>query len=153
MNISLISPCLLVLCSALAAETVQRGPYLQTTTPVSVAVCWRTDVSVPGTVRFGVNAKKLDLHAESAAAINHEVLLTGLTPDTAYTYQVLDASGANLGSPATFRTHPQPGTQRKIRLWALGDAGTQNDNQMAVPASKSKCTTQDLAQLVRGSPR
>jgi hypothetical protein len=70
---------------------------------------------------------------EPAATTEHIVPITGLSPSTTYYYNVgssLDvlASGADF----TFVTHPPPGTVMPIRIWALGDAGTNNANQTNV---------------------
>src|SRR5262245_35113308 len=41
------------------AATVQRGPYLQTGTPTSVIVKWRTDVATSGRVMYGTQPSSL----------------------------------------------------------------------------------------------
>src|SRR5436190_3518655 len=51
----------LALCQSVLAQTVSvtRGPYLQTGTPTSVTVRWRTDTQTDSCVRYGTSVSSL----------------------------------------------------------------------------------------------
>lgn len=73
-------------------------------------------------------------NTDFTGATNHEVLLTNLSADTKYDYAIGTAT-TNLAGPGAdyfFLTHPRPGTEKPIRVWVIGDAGTANANQRAV---------------------
>ncbi|MEO5895365.1 MAG: metallophosphoesterase [Vicinamibacterales bacterium] len=113
---------------------VTRGPYLQTGTPASVIVRWRTDVATDSRVRFGTSAGVLTSAADnSALTTEHEVLVSGLQPATPYFYSVGTSQTALAGDTSyTFTTSPVTGTSRPTRIWVLGDSGTANANAAAV---------------------
>lgn len=116
------------------STSVTRGPYLQKGTPTSVVVRWRTSSAVNSTVRYGTAPGALTSTASNAASVtDHEVALTGLSPDTAYYYSVGTSAGAiTSGSEYTFFTSPPTGSPLPVRVWALGDSGTGDANAAAV---------------------
>ncbi len=116
------------------ALAVTRGPYLQTATPSSVIVCWRTDVPADGRVFAGTNPASLTLvFSDPALATEHAVAVTGLAPRTRYTYTIGTASGVlGPGPPASFVTPPLTGAATPLRIWAVGDSGTADANARAV---------------------
>ena len=119
----------------LQAATVIRGPYLQSGTPTSTIVRWRTDQATDSYVWYGSSPTDLTQSVTLAGSrIDHELQLTGLSPNTVYYYAIGDASGQLKGGTAAhyFKTAPPVGTQQPIRAWVLGDAGTANSNQAAV---------------------
>jgi len=122
---------------------VTRGPYLQSGAPTSAIVRWRTDTSNDGRVRFGTDANFLTNFADEAAiAIDHAVLITGLEPETRYYYSVGSATVPIAASTNYFLiTSPLPGTNRPVRAWVLGDAGTKDANQRAVRDAYYNFTT------------
>ena len=115
--------------------TLTRGPYLQRTSPTQTTIRWRSSQSIKGRVRYGSSPAALTQFVEEAAATTeHIVPITNLSPYTAYYYSI-GSAGDSLtaaGTDYTFTTHPLPGTSQPIRIWALGDAGTNNANQRAV---------------------
>ncbi len=106
--------------------TVLRGPYLQVGTANSILVRWRTSSPIGSFVRYGTNATNLTLIASNNAPVmDHEVLLTGLSPDTKYFYNIGTAAGPIVGDNSYhFTTAPVPGTPKPTRIWAIGDFGT-----------------------------
>ncbi len=135
----------------IAAATVERGPYLQIATPTGIVLRWRTEGTDPATtsvVNYGTTLGALDSSANAASqqavvlgtgdvdrtVTEHEVALTGLTPDTRYYYDIGDESGVNAGGDATysFVTPPIVGTAQATRIWAIGDSGTANSDAAAV---------------------
>ena len=117
------------------AQTVTRGPYLQIPTPNSIIVRWRTDVATDSRVVIGAAPGSLSTTFDDATSTTeHEVQVTGLSPDTRYYYSIGTTSGALTGDDANtyFRTSPTPGTVRPIRAWVIGDAGFPGANLNAV---------------------
>jgi hypothetical protein len=118
----------------LETATVTRGPYLQQGTPESVVLRWRTDLPTIGRVTYGTTAEDLSRSVEEKEpTTDHELPLTGLSPNTRYFYAVGTPSG-NLasGEDFAFFTAPPAGTVQPVRLWVLGDSGTKNANAAAV---------------------
>lgn len=116
------------------APVVTRGPYLQTGTPASVIVRWRTDIASNSRVRFGTSAANLNLTADNATATTeHQVQVSGLTADTQYFYSV-GTTTATLatGADFSFFTAPPAGTAQPTRIWVLGDSGTANATAASV---------------------
>ncbi|MEO8349099.1 MAG: fibronectin type III domain-containing protein, partial [Acidobacteriota bacterium] len=121
--------------SAAAAAVVSRGPYLQSGTPTSSIVRWRTDVATGSRVRYGTAPESLTGIADGAAGVTeHTVTVTGLSPNTVYYYSVGTSTETLAGGDATFffRTHPLVGTSVPTRVWILGDSGTANASAQAV---------------------
>lgn len=117
--------------SSTFAAQVTRGPYLQTGTPTSVVVRWRTDVNTSSRVRYGTNSSALNtIVHNSAQTREHVVSLTGLSPNTRYYYSVGNSNVLASGPDYFFVT--APAQAKPTRLWVLGDAGTRNFNQRAV---------------------
>ena len=112
--------------------SLTRGPYLQSTTPRSTIVRWRTNRPVESRVKYGTNAALLDVIVDGGTLTSeHIVTLTNLDANTRYYYSVgtPDATLAG-GTDYFFQTHPT--NARPTRIWVIGDAGTGNANQQAV---------------------
>ena len=118
------------------AQTVVRGPYLQSGTPSSVIVKWRTDEATDSLVRYGLAPDGLELSAtNSTSTTEHAVQLTGLSADVKYFYSVGSSSALQLAggdSDHFVVTAPVPGTAKPTRIWVIGDSGTANRNARAV---------------------
>lgn len=116
-----------------AIPELVRGPYLQSGSTTGVVVRWRT--SVPTTnayVRYGTSSNNLTLTNFSLELTNdHTVALAALEPDTEYFY-LLGFGGYEVAAGGDFHFRTAPLTNRPIRIWAIGDAGTANTNQAAV---------------------
>lgn len=110
------------------AAALTRQPYLQSTTPHSTLVAFRTDTSCPSTVRYGPTGTELS--ATQPAGTQHLHALEHLTPGTEYRYEV-EACGELLATGKRFRTAPPVGTQR-VHFAAVGDAGKGNATQREV---------------------
>ncbi|MDO8542773.1 MAG: metallophosphoesterase family protein [Opitutaceae bacterium] len=129
-----------------AATTIVRGPYLQTATPTSMVVRWRTDNTEASVVSYGLERNELTSSAKAEGiGTEHIVQLTGLKPNTKYYYAV-GAAPVPPPNPAkkaaedapgraainSFTTPPPVGPAKPTRVWVLGDPGTKNATQMAV---------------------
>ncbi|QFU23268.1 DNRLRE domain-containing protein [Shewanella eurypsychrophilus] len=134
-NLICLSLLLASLTSAVMAETLTRGPYLQLGTEHSMTVKWRTDITGPSVVKYGIELSHLAGSATGLDEANHSVTLSGLTPNTRYYYAVLDNQGDVLtGGDSThfFYTSPSVGSTALTRAWIIGDSGTANSNARAV---------------------
>ena len=124
-----------LLAAASAHAALTRGPYLQSSTPTSIVLRWRTSAAETSRVVYGTNLAGLDLTNTAAALVtDHIVTLTGLAPDTRYFY-FIGATNTTLAGPSTnhfFLTHPLSGTPKPVRVWVIGDAGTATANQINV---------------------
>jgi calcineurin-like phosphoesterase family protein/purple acid phosphatase-like protein/fibronectin type III domain protein len=115
--------------------SVTRGPYLQLGTHNAMTVRWRTDADTDSQLRFGNTPGVLTgTVTDGALTTEHELRLTGLSPDTKYFYQVGTTTVGLSGNDAAtyFYTNPTPGTVRSYRFWVIGDAGTGNIQQINV---------------------
>ena len=122
-------------CESALAATVTRGPYLQSGTPSSIVVRWRTDATTDSEVRYGAAPGSLMFRANSSTVTTeHEITLNGLTPDTQYYYSVGTTATILAGDNAShfFITFPPAGTPAPTRVWVLGDSGTANADAAAV---------------------
>ncbi|MHC4426731.1 MAG: metallophosphoesterase, partial [Planctomycetota bacterium] len=100
-----------------------KGPYLQQVTDKSIVVMWETDVAADSRVDFGGTFVE-----DSTLATIHEMQLTGLAADTAYSYTVTSGTATSL--PSTFATAPD--TARPFRFVAYGDTRTNPGDHAAV---------------------
>ncbi len=110
--------------------SLARGPYLQMGTPESIVVRWRTDRPCDSRVALGPSPGSLtDLVEDSALTTEHEVEITGLTPDTLYYYSVGSSARVMAGDDDEhfFLTPPPAGVAKPTRIWVLGDSGTADD--------------------------
>ena len=112
-----------------------RGPYLQTGTPSSVVVRWRTNAPSNSYVTYGLDPSSLTLSAtDSASTTEHVVTLNGLSANTRYYYSVGSTTETIAGGDVnhSFVTSPPVGTSVPTRIWVLGDSGTADANAQAV---------------------
>jgi hypothetical protein len=117
-----------------------RGPYLQSGSPESIVIRWRTDWFCESVVRFGTNLLLSTAVTNLTPNIDHEVKLTGLTPSTQYFYSVGNLSGTFAeGDQYYFRTAPT--NTQPLRLWVIGDSGTSDINAERVRDAYQQVTT------------
>jgi len=116
-----------------AGAAVVRGPYLQTGTPRSVIVRWRSSSNEDSRVRYGRSFSSLTgLVSDATLVTEHGITLSNLLPSTKYFYEIGNGSNWFGGSTNQFViTAPPVGTRSPTRIWALGDPGTQNSDQAA----------------------
>ncbi len=102
-----------------------RSPYLQMQSDDGITIRWQSDRTGQGVVRYGTSAQVLDRQEkEQGQTKEHEVRLTGLKPDTRYWYSVGSSSEQQYGgADYWFRTAPEPGTARPVRIMVQGDPG------------------------------
>lgn len=122
---------------AVSALDLTREPYLQTATPTSIIIRWRTDEPTESLVHYGIAPTNLhSIAGDLSETMEHIVEIAGLNPDTRYYYSVGDLEVELAWGPEYhFFTHPVPGTSKPTRIWAIGDCGTFNTgagNQVGV---------------------
>jgi len=107
--------------AACDGSPADRGPYLQSPTPTSVIIKWRTKTQLASEVHYGLAPGVLEKITETGViANNHEVLLESLEPDTRYFYSVSGKERKEF----YFRTPPIEGEAHSTRVWVLGDSGS-----------------------------
>ena len=117
------------------AVAIVRGPYLQNAAPGAVTLRWRTDVPTDSRAWVGARPGTWLLAASNATpATEHELRLTGLSPQTGYFYAVGSGAGVLTPADSTYRfvTPPVPGTAVPTRIWVLGDPGSPSSGQRRV---------------------
>ena len=130
-----IISCSLVSSTETRAEMLVRHPYLQSTTPNSTYIVWTTDVEAASEVRYGLSPNDLkDVVRNDILVKQHEIKISGLSPNTRYYYTVGSPGNTLTGSDRErhFDTAPTPGTPHKFRAWIVGDSGDGGLRQMAV---------------------
>jgi 3',5'-cyclic AMP phosphodiesterase CpdA len=116
----------LLLCSTQVFAQVTRQPYLHLPTPTSVVVRWQSGTGDIGKVRYGSSLSSLTntIVESDEERIYHQVLLSGLAPNTKYFYTV---DGSSKGtSEQYFVTAPSAGTSAPVRIWVISDFGQTN---------------------------
>ncbi len=108
------------------SPAVTRGPYLQTPTPNSIIIRWRTDTLTDSQVLYGTAPNQLTSSVEDPTlTTEHIVTLPNLQPNKQYYYSVGTTTSSLAGDDADhhFRTSPPPGTVQPVRIWVIGDSG------------------------------
>ncbi len=125
-------------CYLVNSQILLRGPYLQSPTENSIVIKWRTSSNTNSKVLFGTDSTNL---SQSIVLNNntkeHTVKLLNLAPSTFYYYSVGNNS-TSFTTPSSryrFKTNPVPGTEEPTRVWAIGDFGKGNAEQVAVKNS------------------
>jgi phosphatidylserine/phosphatidylglycerophosphate/cardiolipin synthase-like enzyme len=123
--------------------SVVRGPYLQQVTSTGATVVWATSGAGAGQVRATAPGGSVTtatasttLYSTTATGMaadyyQHEARLTGLSPATTYTYDIL--VGGVDANPQTdiVRTAPATGSGT-VKFVALGDSGTGSSEQRQI---------------------
>jgi hypothetical protein len=115
-----------------SAQSLTRGPYLQNGSTTAVSIRWRTSTNTDSVVRYGSSSSSLTQMVSSATLrTEHELRLTGLSPNTTYYYSVGSSSSTLASGTDTFFV-TAPSGEKATRIWVLGDPGTGNSSQTAV---------------------
>lgn len=112
--------------------TLTYGPYLQMGNQTGVSVRWRTNTVSKSRLMVGTVAGTYPIVVNDASLVtDHEVRVTGLTPDTKYYYSFgTDTSVLQGDTSNFFVTAPADGQSRRVTFAAFGDCGTNsNSNQ------------------------
>ena len=137
-------------------------PYLQSATPNSIYITWKTNSNNQSLVQFGLSSNSLvnsvngstQIYSDNGYPNNyfyHAVKLIGLQPNTKYYYKV--SSGSFVSGIYNFKTMPLPGNAATpgghIRFLIMGDnqikAEPRYDSLMSAASRK-------LSELYGGDP-
>ena len=127
-----------VACLAAAsasAQTITRGPYLQSVTPNAATVRWRTSIATASRVDLGpVPGAWSMTFTDPVLTTEHEVRVTGLQPAHPYAYAVGQPTGLISLPDAsyTFTTAPPAGSSPPVRAWVVGDSGENTTSSHSV---------------------
>ena len=115
---------------------VKRGPYLQSGTPTSVIVKWRTDIATASVVNYGTRLDSLSNNKiNKNKTTEHQVALSNLQPNTKYYFNIgnqEEVLAESISGDMYVITAPKVGTDQFVRAWILGDPGTDNKSQRNV---------------------
>jgi len=126
---------LFILIQFCHAQTLVRGPYLQSMTNKSVKIMWRTSDSTIGKVKYGHSPTTLiNTIVDTVLTKNHTVQISGLNSNSTYYYCVGFDTVVLAGNDAHhhFKTAINPGDTTPFRFWVTGDFGSGNTNQIKV---------------------
>lgn len=110
---------------------ILRGPYLQSVTPTSVLIQWRTDVPKSSQVYYQAKGK-IKVVLDTNRVTEHVLALNNLKPNTRYSYQI---DSKEFDPNRYVVTAPAFGSKKSVRIWALGDFGDGSASQKAVMKS------------------
>jgi hypothetical protein len=99
-----------------------------------MVVRWRTAMKTTSVVRYGPTPDRLEQIAASPGRLReHVVLVSGLKSETHYFYSIGTTNQALQSGPEYyFDTSPPADATNSIRVWVLGDPGTDYPEQRAV---------------------
>ncbi|MCU0303575.1 MAG: metallophosphoesterase family protein [Thermoanaerobaculales bacterium] len=118
-----------------AAQSLVRGPYLQTPTADGVIVRWRTDVPSDTRLAYGPSFGQLgSVITDPQLVVDHEVEIVGLEPATRTYYSIGSSAAVLAGADPEhwFTTAPVGNDRSFTQIWAIGDSGTADANSAAV---------------------
>lgn len=139
---------LLPLAATAMATELDREPYLQRLGADGVTVVWRGTTPHTASVFYGKDSKDPEKMEASPVGLQHEVVLSGLEPNTRYRYRVVGPTGAlSKKDSYTFKTAPVAGAREPFRMWVVGDSGTGGDAQYRVKDAMKQVVGKDLPDL------
>ena len=107
-------------------KVLERGPYLQMTKQDSTIIRYRTKKPLITVVKYSEinNSAEIFTYSDEILKTEHEVIITGLKPDTRYIYSLhayKNSKPVELGRGSYYlKTAPLDLT----KVWVLGDSGT-----------------------------
>jgi len=125
---------LVLLTTAVHAQSITRGPYLQMQSDHGITIHWRTSIATDSVVRFGsAPASLTNSVVVSGSRTEHSVNLSGLGAAQHYFYSI-GTSSTTLAGDSTyhFYTAPAAGVAADTRIWVIGDSGTANADAVNV---------------------
>ena len=118
-GVALCALAILATATAVSAESFYIRPHLQNITADGATVIYQTDVDGRATVEYGPEGN-FDQSVESAEdATIRKVRITGLEPESTYSYRVTVGDEA---FESRFKTAPLPDNDREIVFVVFGDS-------------------------------
>jgi hypothetical protein len=105
-----------LLTSTSSVAEITKYPYVQNVTDNSIVIKWETSDSSIGAIHCN---NGIDYH-EAKPSTLHEVVITGLTANTAYVYNVISLNGTSTNY-YSFTTAPTKGTPDNFIFAVAGD--------------------------------
>lgn len=146
-----------VLRAPVVPVTLIQGPYLQMGNKTAVSLRWRTNVASKSKVEVGTVLGTYPIVvSDNTLLTEHEIRVTGLTPDTKYYYRIGTDTSVTQGDVNNFFvTAPADTSNRRVTIAVFGDCG-RNDNSFqtgSLSAYQNYLTAQgmkaaDIMQLV-----
>lgn len=114
-----------------AEPEILRGPMLQMVSTNAITIRWTSGTASDSKVWYGTSENNLSSSlADNTSTTEHEIRITGLTPDTKYNYGIGTTNSLIRGSYRNyFITAPLATATRKIRIGVFGDPGTGTTSQ------------------------
>ena len=94
-----------------------EGPFVDCVSHQSAVVSWETDQASDGAVF--INDTEI---SDAPISTRHEILITGLRPDSQYAYRVRYSADGGLTQASSFRTAPAPGSGRSFKFGFMSDS-------------------------------
>jgi hypothetical protein len=114
---------------------IVRGPYIQMLSGQGAVLRWRTDFPSTSEVNTGTDLTYSGpSFTDATLTSEHQITLSGFNTNTRYYYQISHSGTALTPADSNhyIQTNPLVADSTIVRMWALGDAGTANNNQRAV---------------------
>ncbi len=120
--------------TAVAQNSIFRGPYLQKATTHSIVLRWMTSHQAGSKVSFGFSPNNyVGTRFDTTFTWDHTIELTGLLPATKYYYSIETMDSVLMeGAQLYFETLPESGTVGDYSFLVLGDAGQGSPQQREV---------------------
>ena len=115
-----------------ADPIITRGAYLQMLTTNSIVVRWQTDIPSDSKVFFGKSIAYNQSVADANLVTEHEIKLTGLSPNTKYFYQIGTTLIPLQGNSNNYFKTAIPLGNSDFTAWVTGDFGAGTVGQLAV---------------------
>ena len=104
------------------AQTITRGPYIQTISTNAARIRFRTDVDSKPSIMLGKSPSALNRTIKQTISTKeHEISIDSLTSNTRYYYKLVTATQSLGDSTYYFQTAPTKGSKSKISFWSTGD--------------------------------
>ena len=111
---------------------ITRGAYLQMLASNSITIRWQTNIASNSKVDFGTTIAYGTSTNNATVSTEHEVQLTGLTPNTKYFYQIGTSTTPIQGNANNFFKTGIATNTTNFNVWATGDFGVGSADQIAV---------------------
>ena len=130
------------------AAPLERDAYVMRVGTDEATVLWKTATNSSGQVRVFPPNSDPAIVVDSSPGLLHEVRVTGLSPDTEYSYEVFSDGVREAAGPSYFfRTAPPVGSREALRLWVVGDSGNGSSAQARVRDAMLASTGPDIPDL------
>ena len=128
----ILSSAFSIIAIALFSQTILVAPYLQDAEPTSIKIMWESNGGSTHHVNWGISSGNLNQSAIASSTISsgsnliHQAIITGLSPNTRYYYQVeSDAASSNVFD---FISPPLKNSEQSFNIVAMSDMQKDGSN-------------------------